>query len=513
MVCSHRPALQEHRKGHCFVHDTRRLSPILNRKADFAAFLLIGLTVLRIASTWTIFSATMDEGMHVAAGLQIYTQHGYTYGRENPPLPRLVLAFAPWLAGVPFDPALDKDEQQRAVFYANGQYQRDLALSRAGNLLFFLIAALAVFAWARRELGSWGAFIAVLLFTLQPMIVGHSGLATVDIAGTAGAAVSLLAFVRWLDAPSLPRAAVFGAAFGFAVLCKLSCIGFVPAACAAITAVRIARGTRFAWRDGLRAFLVVLVVAELVIWIGYACSFERFAYALHRLTQIDDAGHLGFLFGELRERGWWWYFPATIGLKTTIASLLLGIGALFARRHRVAAEALAAAAAILAVAMTSHINIGVRHVLPLYVPLSVAGAAAVLSLWSGRRWIAAVLLAWHSVASAFAHPDAFPYFNEAAGGAPWRLLSDSNIDWGQDALRLRDVVRAKKIDRIGLGVIGLHDWDALGMPAHYRLQRGIPVRGWVAVSEYSMAVGRLAPWLEGRPYQRVGRSIRLYFVQ
>ena len=495
------------------MHDTRRLPPIFNRKADVAAILLIVLTVVRIASTWTVFSATMDEGMHVAAGLQVYTQHVYAYERVNPPLPRLVLAFMPWLAGVPFDPALDKDEQQRVVFYANGHYARDLALSRAGNLLFFLIAALAVLAWARRELGSWGALIAVLLFTVQPMIVGHSGLATVDIAGTAGAAVSLLAFVRWLGAPSLPRAGVFGVAFGFAVLCKFSCIGFVPAACAAITAVRIARGTRLPWRDVLRAILVVLVIAELVIWTGYAFSFERFAYALHRLTQIDEAGHLGFLFGELRERGWWWYFPAAVGLKTTIASLLLGIGASVARRHHVAAEALAAAAAILAVAMTSHINIGIRHVLPLYVPLSVAGAAAVLSLWSTRRWIAAALLAWHSVASAIAHPDAFPYFNEAAGRTPWRLLSDSNIDWGQDALRLRDVVREKKIERIGLSVIGLHDWDALGMPAHYELRRGVPVRGWVAVSEYSMAVGRVAPWLEGRPYQRIGTSIRLYLVQ
>jgi hypothetical protein len=34
--------------------------------------------------------------------------------------------------------------------------------------------------------------------------------------------------------------------------------------------------------------------------------------------------------------------------------------------------------------------------------------------------------------------------------------------------------------------------------------------GWV--SEYSMAVSRVAPWLEGHPYQRAGTSIRLYFV-
>jgi hypothetical protein len=104
-------------------------------------------------------------------------------------------------------------------------------------------------------------------------------------------------------------------------------------------------------------------------------------------------------------------------------------------------EALAAAIAILLVAMPSSLALGVRYVLPLYVPLAFAGAAAFISM--KRQWIAIALLVWHTGASVLAHPDSFAYFNEAAA-APWRLLLDSNIDWGQDALRLRDVVRERK---------------------------------------------------------------------
>jgi 4-amino-4-deoxy-L-arabinose transferase-like glycosyltransferase len=493
----------------------------MNRRADLAAIALIALSLVRIAATWTLYSATVDEPMHVSAGLEIYTQHAYTYQPENPPLPRLVLAFAPWLGGMDFDPNRATDQQLLRVFYSDDRYRTNLVLARCGNLLFFVLAAVAVWLWARRELGSIGGLIATLLFTLQPMIAGHAGLATHDVPATAGVAWSLLAFARWLDDSSVKRAALFGVAFGLAVLCKFSCLGYVPAACLAMFVIRAIR-ERVAWRSIAPALVVALVTTLLVIWSGYAFHVEPFLAGIRGLRAIDKGGHFGFLFGQVRMNGWWWYFPAAVALKSTIASLIL---ALFARRRGL--EALAAVAAILLVAMPSHLNLGVRYVLPLYAPLAVAGAAAVLNAGrasarpsgGGRAeawpasWVGIALLLWHCGASIVAIPDAFPYFNEAAGRRPWHYLLDSNIDWGQDALRLKRVIREKKIDRIGLAVLGWHDWDALGFPPHYALQRDVPSQGWVAVSEHMFGLARGAPWLEGRRYDRVGTSIRLYYVK
>lgn len=475
--------------------------PTANWFTDVAALALIALSMLRIASTWTVFSATVDEPMHISAGLQLYTQHAYTYQPENPPLPRLVLALAPWLAGMDFDPNRGMEEQLLRVFYSDGRYKTNLVLARAGNLVFFVIASLATWWWARRELGAVGGFVATLLFTFQPMIAGHAGLATHDVAATAGVAVSLLAFSRWLDERTWKRAALVGVAFGFAVLCKFSCIGYVPAACLAMFIVR--RDPR--WRTLGPSLFVALIAALIVIWTGYAFTIDKLVSGIQGLVAIDRAGYFSFLFGEVRTTGWWWYFPAAVALKSTIASLVL---ALFTRRRGL--EALAASLAILLVAMPSHLDLGVRYVLPLYAPLAVAGAAAVITM--KHQWIAIALLVWHTGASVLAHPDAFPYFNEAAGRQPWRLLLDSNIDWGQDALRLQRVIREKKIERIGLAVQGWHDWDVLGFPPHYALQRDVPSQGWVAVSEHALGLARAAPWLEGRRYERVGKSIRLYSV-
>lgn len=468
------------------------------KRFDAAALALIALSMLRIASTWTVFSATVDEPMHTSAGLQLYTQHVYTYQPENPPLPRLVLAFAPWLGGMDFDPNRPVDQQLLRVFSSDGRYERNLVLARCGNLLFFAIASLAVWWWARRELGATGGAIATLLFTFQPMVAGHAGLATHDMAATAGVAVSLLAFSRWLDARTVRAALLFGVAFGFAILCKFSCIGYVPAACLAMSLVRRD------WRR-MHTFLPAILVTLFVVWAGYAFTIDTFLAGIKGLAAIDRAGSLAFLFGEGRTRGWWWYFPIAVALKTTIASLLLA----FCTRGR-GFEALAAALAILLVAMPSHLDLGVRYVMPLYAPLAFAGAAAFAAM--KRKWIAIALLVWHTAASLLAYPDAFPYFNEAAGRRPWRLLLDSNIDWGQDVLRLREAIREKKIERIGLAVHGWNDWDALGFPPHYDVQREVPSQGWIAVSEHLFGLARRAPWLEGRRYERVGTSIRLYYV-
>ena len=103
------------------------------KRSDVAALALIALSMLRIASTWTVFSATVDEPMHISAGLQLYTQHAYTYQPENPPLPRLVLALVPWLAGMDFDPNRGMEEQLLRVFYSDGRYETNLVLARAGT--------------------------------------------------------------------------------------------------------------------------------------------------------------------------------------------------------------------------------------------------------------------------------------------------------------------------------------------------------------------------------------------
>src|SRR5687768_3378379 len=126
-----------------------------------AVILLLLLGAIRIAATYTTFSETADEPTHLSAGLQILTQHRYALQYQNPPLPRILIALPPWLAGARYDGNGD-------VMTQIGDYETMLFLARVGTLVFFLIGALATWAWARRDVDETTALLALLFFTTQP---------------------------------------------------------------------------------------------------------------------------------------------------------------------------------------------------------------------------------------------------------------------------------------------------------------------------------------------------------
>lgn len=509
----------------------------MTRRAKIAATLLIVIGALRIASTFRVFSDTADEANHLKAGLEVWQLHQYRVQTWNPPLPRIVLAAAPYFGGMRYDPALEFSEGLRWVFFGHGKYEANLVRARAGNVLFFAIAAAGVWLLARRFLDEAGALLALLLFTTQPVILGYSGLATHDTPAVAGVAVALVAFVRWLDAPGFARAAVLGAAYGFAALCKFSCLGFVPAACAAIFAVRIARDAALRRRaaTALATILAVPVTASLMIWAGYAFtvgSAGRFAQVpapaffdgIAGILEVDRAGFLSYAWGQASWTGWWWYFPFTFLLKTTLALLVfLAVGAWFAVRapayRWTYAEWSLATVAIMLPALRSSLDIGIRYILPVYVPFSIAAAAAAMAMLRSprptARIAAVVLLGWHLVASTVAHPDYFPYFNELAARNPSRYLTDSNLDWGQDLLRLRRFCRQRGITVLPRAVFSTSDVAALGLPPKGEIDWSRPPRVPTAVSETSLVIGRLRYpmayyWADDQPYVRVGKTIRIY---
>jgi 4-amino-4-deoxy-L-arabinose transferase-like glycosyltransferase len=526
------------------------------RPATIAA-LLIAIGTIRMVTTFRVFSATNDEATHIGAGLELLQYHRYQLLPENPPLPRIIFCAWPWFSGMRFDPHGTFTDQIHSVFYGHGDYTTNLVRARAGTVVFFIIAAIALFFAARDALGDAGAVTAVFLFTMEPIVLGYSALATHDGAAVAGLAVALFAFGRWLRNPDLKRALLFGAAFGFSIDCKFSSIVFVPVTCAAICAVRLIRnaGLRQPFGRAIATMIPAAAVTVVVLWAGYGFTVHTvgelrpwidsypswlqhvlahvspsfplpapdFFVGISVLHKIDKEGFETFLCGRLGTNGWWWYFPFAIALKTTIGALALFlIGTWFAIRDRALrgpfVEWSLAAMAIVLISMPSALDLGIRYILPFYIPFAIASAAAGLAMWRASfatAVIAVALLLFQLAVSVLAHPDYFPYFNAFAGRDSSRYLADSNVDWGQDILRLRNVVRKKQIQSLGIGLMGTADYAALGFPPVEGISPWTKTHGWVAISDHPRQVMRAQGglrWLPPEPVQRVGKSISLYYV-
>ena len=502
--------------------------------------------IARIALTYPVFSATMDEGLHIAAGVEVYQESTYTALVEQPPLSRFATGLLPYLGGVRTLPDQHLFVQGRYVLENSGDYWEALTLGRAGNLVFIPILVFYTFCWSSRLYGRGAALVAVALVTFCPTILAHAGLATVDLAITVTLVGAAYHLYRWLEAPRFLQALAAGCLVGLALMSKYSALGFVPviAGSFALTAIAARRLGGTPWSGSalrLRAAQLALLLGAcvLVVWSCFAWntspvgrahtgqyeSVERVFPAgglLNRVASgliggvrsaapgllegISDAvnharsGHAAqYLLGEVRyERGWWYYFPIALAVKLTLPFLLLIALSLIACYRRPGTDRATSlypalgALSVLGVGMFGEVNIGVRHVMPMLPFLAISASALFENhgegYQSGRRLVAigVLLVLGHGLASAAAHPDYLAYFNELARGNERYVLGDSNLDWGQDLGRLSSFVQEHELDEIDVSCLGPTSLVFLGVEnARTFLPQDRP-NGWVAISAFKL---------------------------
>jgi len=470
-------------------------------------------------------SATFDEGAHLPAGYTYLALGDHRLNPEHPPLVKL-LAAAPLLA---VGPVLKRDDRAWAearqwefgqrFLYRWNDADRLLFLGRLPMVALASCLLLAVFLEARRRFGLPAAAAALGLAALSPDLLGHGGLVTTDVGFALFYFLSVTTFVRLLERATAGRWLAAGLATGAAFATKFSAPVLVPLLLSFVIAGALGVVPQGAWREGapagplsrarhaLARLAAVGLVALAVVWAAYGfrhplspdpavreAARARFAQqasspALRLVVAAADAGVVPedyarglafvvsqsvsrptFLLGELSDRPFGTYFLVTFLFKTPLPLLLL-LGLALARAPCLAREdALFVGLPVLVYVLltaTRGLQIGHRHLLPLYPFLFLAAGEAAVRLAAWRRpaglVLAALLGLWYAGGTLRNHPHHLAYFNELAGGPAngWRLLVDSNLDWGQDLKRLAEWMRQNRVPRVKLSYFGSAD------PAYY----------------------------------------------
>jgi hypothetical protein len=249
----------------------------------------------------------------------------------------------------------------------------------------------------------------------------------------------------------------------------------------------------------------------------------------------NKLGHPAYLLGEPRTFGWWYYFPVGLAVKSPLALLaMLAAGCWICWRNRRRLPYLlpvAFALGILIPAMSGNVNIGVRHVLPVFIAFSMIAALGLVELarrahratWAGAA--AGILVLWLAATGVLHHPDYIPYFNELVPYPQDRVLCDSDYDWGQDVKRLATRLHQLGATEVNYGFVNAADNQFLetypGLPHIVNIHPLKPAEGWIAVSptmDHTTQYGleyrypNLRPWYSYlTPRERVG-TIDLYYV-
>jgi len=305
-------------------------------------------------------------------------------------------------------------------------------------------------------------------------------------------------------------------------------------------------------------------LANAVVWMSDKPVLRpaaQYTLGLFMVLQRASGGNTGYFLGEVSAAGWKYYFPVVYFIKEPLAfhilSLVAGLYVLWVMLKRkpsikglkekiyLGVKAHFPEIAMLLfiniywiTSMRSNLNIGVRHLLPIF-PFAVLLLSGGLTAWLKppilkiKTVFLVILMLWQAYSVISVYPHFIAYFNELAGGPEngYKWVVDSNLDWGQDLKRLKIWLDKNNVDKIYLDYFGGSDTNYYLKEKYSpwwgdRNPNEIPEGSYLAVSATLLqgGTGKAAPgfdsptgyynWLieNYRPIDRIGYSIFIFKI-
>lgn len=544
-------------------------------------------------------SPTMDEQNHIGRGIAFVKTGDPRLSLEHPPLVNGMSALPLITMSdlkVPFDhPSWDLQPPDvywyafanQLVWQLGNDVTKMMFLSRLQVVFLTLGLALVGFHWAgqlwKRPFTHHLTFLFILF---DPNVLANGRYVTTDLGGTLFIFLATFLLWRMWKRPSWRTWLLASVGMGLAFGSKLSALAFVPIwGVMAIlplyeenwTQINTDKHRFFSFlsassvlsgmKNRLAMYLSAGLFSIVVLWGIFGFEWGRFAFqadwllglnlvsgpmptfwrGIEKILFWSSSGRMAFLFGDFSFEGFIQYFPITFAVKTpvvTLIGLVLAIGLLLWRRETRQRVLFVLLVPLLyfATSMMSNLNIGYRHLLPTlpFVYLILAGLVAwgrdakqrrIMMMGVSGAFVALLLT------TVWIHPHYLSYFNQAAGGPEngYQVLLDSNVDWGQDLLRLQDWMADEGVERVKLG------WFGSAIPDYYDIlydpMPGSPLPAFYSqwtvppfnVSEpepgvYAISVSNLMElplphstvysWFrQQEPDARIGYSILIYRVE
>lgn len=446
-----------------------------------------------------------------------------------------------------------------------------------------------VYLWSKDLFGAEAAVVSTLFYALDPNVLAHGSVVHTDLPFTAFFLIGSYFYWRTLNHLSWQSLLLTALCFGLAAITKHS-FPIILFAWAVLGLYWILIAKPRPIRDAIMTgrliqnspsgivtmtLLAATMTAYLFIWAAYGFRFHAVpgigqplqidqlvpegsflqavahgiaeyqlfpeAWISGQLFALNRLSRTSFLLGEISDQGFWWYFPVVFAVKTPLPTLLLSLGtvggAFIDRRNYLPRFFLLIPVALyFFLAVWSGLNIGMRHILPIYPFLFILIGGTAAELWRTDRWFTRsgiILLGAYYLYSSFAiYPHYFAFFNELVGGPKngHRVLLDSNLDWGQDLRGLKRWMDQNGVKTTHLLYFGKADPKYYGIDAFYlpgswviRDSPNDEVPDHLAISANLLygqrlflserELGLLQSFQLGEPIANIGYSILVYKIE
>lgn len=531
-------------------------------------------------------SLTMDELAHLPAGYSYLTQKDMRLNPEHPPLIKDLAAIPLlFIKNITFPAEIKAwredvngqwDFGNYFLYQSKNPADEIIFRGRIPMILMLLLLGFYIFKWAKELFGNKAAVLSISLFSLSPALLAQGRLVTTDVGAAFGVFAASYYFLRALKLPNLRNVALAGAFLGIGLLLKFSAILLIPFFGILGIAWLLKKSGSF--KQTTKTVSLIFLIGFILIWpvyqyhtlgyppekqaddaktylagqpdfikqpIVYAAKtpilrpYAQYLTGLFMVFQRVSGGNTTYFLGEVNNQAWKYYFPVIYLIKEPLAFHILTLIAFLYGLKRIRKMSFPVFASLLFIAIywiasiNGNLNIGVRHLLPVFPFTIFLVAGGIGKLLEGRylktRYLLlSGLIAWQAWSVASVYPHFLAYFNELAGGPDngYKYAVDSNLDWGQDLKRLARWVEKNNIPEIKIAYFGGGDPKYyLGDKAKY-FSWEKPQKGWIAVSATLLQGGRGKPapgfnqptgffdWLNQYPLQeKIGYSIFIYRIE
>lgn len=452
-------------------------------------------------------SATFDEPAHIYAG---YLQWEHDYYTLNPPLTRYLLT-SPLLGMNLNEPPITPkpirvhEMDGGKAFLFQNDTESIMFRTRMVNIALGMALVIIVF-WASCKIFGVGAgIISLALLAFDPTLIAHSSLATTDTAQALFLFCTICAYYYYVKARTIWKLLLVGLCAGLSLAAKTSAVQlFIVIPLLVLIELfwgnklegigqNVSRGKQIV--QSFVSILVIGLIALILLWGSYGFRYVPengglplipsmevklsqvpntteakllgLADEYHLLPQAYTYGFAHFLIeassfnsdvlGTIYPHPVWFFFPIAMLIKTPLTFLIL-LGLSFwliisgkVKERRSIIYLTLPALIYLILSMIGGMNIGVRHILPVYIFLiPVIGGVMWKFIEHNRRWIifVSLLLVYQAISVARTYPAYMAYANEIFGGPQniHKYLSDSNTDWGQQLKAVKRYLDDRKID-------------------------------------------------------------------
>jgi len=485
------------------------------------------------------------------------------------------------------------------LYQSNNPADKMIFWGRIPMILILVILGFYVFRWTRELFGDKAGLLALFLFSFSPTFMAHGRLVTTDVGAAVGVFIATYYFVKTLKSPTKKNIILAGIAFGLAQLCKFSVILLVPFFALLGLVWWLVKSGKL-WQT-LKILLLVFVIGFILIWPVYQYHvwnypaekqamdaevfikdypdfiqkpilsaadnqilrpYAQYLTGLFMVFHRAAFGNTGYFLGEISNLGWKNYFPIVYFIKEPLTFHILTLIALlyavwlirkplwqdtknrtfgWIKSHFPEFAMLAFIGVYWLTSLTSNLNIGVRHLLPVFPFTFVLVSSGIVKWIEGIKKIplkkmaisfVSVLLGWQMISFLSCFPHYIAYSNELTGGPDKTYIYtvDSNLDWGQDLKRLTRWVDEKGINKIYVDYFGGGDVEYYLKEKYApwwgsRDSSEFPKNNYLAVSATFLQGGKGEPipgftettgyyrWLNKyEPIEKIGHSIFIYYI-